>query len=146
MHEVTRRTVFSRTTLSRLKQCLDTEHTTRLDHLFSQSIQTGSKHVVNDEEANVINERLKIVAERGFAVDAHNCKHVLSRVASDGPEGWKNKLTSDETVRTYRARYKDIAYKKVENKEAAKLAAECFRHVDTFFLLLDVWKPFIRAY
>lgn len=87
VREATLITAVSRTTVSRLKRCLDTENTTEIDHLCSKSTQSCSKPVVNDEEAIIINDQLVLAAERGFAFDANTFKHALSCVASGGLEG-----------------------------------------------------------
>lgn len=146
VREGTCRTDVPRTTISRLKQCLDTEDIPGLNHLFSDTIQPGSELVLNGEEALIINARPKLAAERGFAVDVDTFKRILSRVTCDGRQGWKNQLPSNDTVRTYRPRHEGIAYKNAEKKEAAKLPAECFGHLGRFSLLLHVLHSFVQAY
>lgn len=60
----------------------------------------------------------------------------MARIAADGRRGWKNGIRSDDAVRSFRSRHREITYKKVEDKNASKLRAENRDHVGTFFIAL----------
>lgn len=74
---------------------------------------------------------------RWFAVDDPTLRHLLSRFATDGRNGYKNDVPSNDAVFMYRAQHSDIFYRRIENKEYSKLTAENYPHIDTFFRTLD---------
>lgn len=73
-------------------------------------------------------------ATRGFALDQNALKRVMSKVAADGRSAFRGKggAPSDNAIRAWRARNRDITFRKAENKNAAKLHAERFEHVESF--------------
>lgn len=81
--------------------------------MVSTTATRGNSRVISDGEAKLVNERLKLAAARGFAVDNDTLRHVLSRIAGDGRKGWKNNLPSEDAIRAYRASYRDISFKKI---------------------------------
>lgn len=137
VRSIARATGFSRGTVQRLRKCLTDKDEGKLSHLTSTTICAGRPRTITNEEATLLNSRLKLASKRGFAVNNSGFKHVLYRIAADGRNGYRNGIPSDAAVRTYRAHNPDITYKRIENKEFAKLAAESYRHIDIFFAALD---------
>lgn len=127
----------NRGTVQRIKNHMTPGQENELQRLIGTQIFAGRQSVIRESEATLINNRLKLAAQRGFAVDIDSFRHILSRIAADGRQGYSNQLPSDEAIRTYRAHNRDISYKKIENKESAKLAAESYEHVESFFKILD---------
>lgn len=97
----------------------------------------GRPRFISNDEAGLINDRLKLVSSREFGIEKQEVKQFLSRVSVDDWKGYKNGIPSDEAVRTHLAQNSDILYKRIENKEHAKLVAESFSNMDTFFGTLD---------
>lgn len=137
IRETARITGVTRSTIQRIRNCITSDDKDGIRRMTSTKTRAGRPTVISTDEAAMINERLKLAAKRGFAVDNHTFKHVLSRVAADGRKGYQRGVPSDEAVRTYRAHNRDITYRRIENKEHAKLAAESYEHIETFFSVLD---------
>lgn len=95
--------------------------------------QRGVSTVLTSQEELMTCERIKVAATRGFAIDVTGLRAVMGRIAADGRKGWKNGIPSYDTIRSFRARHRDITCRKAESKEHAKLKAENYAHVETFF-------------
>ena len=81
------------------------------------------------------------------SVNNNTIKATLQNLAADGRPGYKNSTPSDAAIRTYRALNRDITYRKAENKDAAKLGAEIFEHVNTLpKCLADVEKGILEYF
>lgn len=132
-----RSTAVSRSTVQRLKKCIKTNNTELLTRFTCKTIQPGRPLVINTEKAKLINQRLKIPLSRRFAVGQPQFKHFLSRISADGCTRYANDVPSNDAVPTYRAQNSDLSYKRVENEEHSKLAAESSEHIHTCFAAFD---------
>ena len=55
-----------------------------------------------------------------------------TNISADGRKGYATGIPSDAAIRTYRARNRDIRYRKCENKDTLELKAKNYYHVETF--------------
>lgn len=96
--------------------------------------RAGRRRVIAKDESEMIKERIRFAASRGFAFDVDTLKGVMGEIASDGRPGFRttNGTPSDAAIRHWRATNRDTTYRKAENKTTAKLNAERFDHVQTF--------------
>lgn len=62
-------------------------------------------------------------ALRGFSIDNDDLKRIMARIAADSPKGWANSFRAMKQF-AHLSRHREIAYRKLENKEAGKLRAE----------------------
>ena len=81
----------------------------------------------------MIVECIIFTAHRGFAVDNACLKYMMSQIAADGRPGWKGNAPIDDTVRSFRARNREICLRTTERKDEVKLKGESYSHVQTFF-------------
>lgn len=136
-----RRTIAQLTGLSKgsvfsLKKLINEERWDELAQHFhlEKSGKVGAPRVLTTDEERMIVERLKYSAKKGFEVV---CKHpcqVMGDVANDGRDrAYKNFYPNGYSVRSFRARHRDLTFRNSENKEAVKLKGERFEHVDSFF-------------
>ena len=58
---------------------------------------------------------------------------MMSQIAADGRLGWKGNAPSDDSVRPFRARNREICLRTTESKEEVKLKGKSYSHVQTFF-------------
>lgn len=93
----------------------------------------GRGTVLTREEEKMIVDRLVFAAQRGFAVGVAGLKYVMSQIAADGRPGWKRGVPSDDAIRSFRARNRDIALRTTENKASVKLKGEQYHHVEGYF-------------
>ncbi len=68
----------------------------------------------------MIAERPIFAGKRGFAVGKDTLKSLMSQIASDGRPMWKNGIPLDDNIRAFRARHREITFRKAENKGKAK--------------------------
>ena len=73
-------------------------------------------------------------------------KRTLQQICADGREGYMHGLTSDAAIRTYRAKNRGMTYRKTENKDAAKIKAENFDHVNSLAGRFKDVEKSIRVY
>lgn len=85
---------------------------------MSQTNGPGRKSVLNAEEESMIVERLRFAARRGFAVDRSGIKRIMAGIACDGRQDWRNVMPSDETVRAFRARHREITIARLKIRNA----------------------------
>ena len=90
----------------------------------------------------MIVKRLLFAARRGFAVDNEDLRQMMARMATINGSPYMNGLPCNETIRTFRSKHQDIAFRDFESKDRAKLNAENFEHVDRLFEIIDVHKCF----
>lgn len=103
-----RSTGMSRNTVQRIRKCIIINNTLKLERLTSNTICAGRPTVINYEDFSLIIQRLTHASERGLAVEEPVFKQILSRVNAKGRNGYKNGVSSDAAVRTYRAHNKNI--------------------------------------
>ena len=85
----------------------------------------------------MIVQRLIYAGRRRFAVEITRIKRIMAEVSADGRKGWKNGVPSDDAVRDFRARHREITFRNYERKENAKLKGESFLHVQRHFEVLQ---------
>lgn len=56
-------------------------------------------------------------------------------IAEDGRKGWSGIQPLNGSTRDCRARICKVLFKKIGSKEFVELTAECYKNVETFFLL-----------
>lgn len=66
----------------------------------------------------------------GFAIDVAGLRHIMSRVAADGRDEFKNRIPSEDVIRLFGAMHRDINIKKKDNKKNAKLREESYKLVE----------------
>lgn len=93
----------------------------------------GTQSVLTTDEEKVVVTEIKIAASFGFPIDK-NIRTIMNKIADDGRKRrWKYNVRSDAAIRFYRARNRDITYRKAEHKTFAKLKAERYEHIKIFF-------------
>lgn len=85
-------------------------------------IQGKSSKLTSDEE-NIIVERLMFAERRGFSLDNKRSRSIMTQIVSNGRQ------TSDDTIRSFRARNSELKYGTHEQKSVSKLAAEDASHI-----------------
>lgn len=136
LRSIERSTGVSKSTVKRMSDFVKAGDEKQLSKLLSTSNRPGRCTVLTIDEEQMIVNRLIYAAARGFAIDKEGLKHIMSRVAADGREGFKNGVPCEDVIRSFRARHRELTYKKAENKEQAKLKAQTFEHVQRFFDIL----------
>lgn len=91
------------------------------------------RQVITKEELKIIIKKLCQAASTGFVVDNDQFSCDLSRIASDGIAVFQNSVPISDAIQAYHARSGEIAYKKIGNKEQAKLSAQTFEHIEPLF-------------
>ena len=132
LRKISAATGISKSVVGELKELLRVKD----DDAISDTLHTngpGRKTVLSKEEERMIVNRLCFAAGRGFAVEHDGIKRIMARVALDGRRGWRNNLPSADAVRTFRARHREITFRKAENKDAAKRKSESREHFQTLF-------------
>lgn len=99
LRSIHRQTTVPVATIHRMKMLIESGNMDKLQLMLSDTITPGRKPVISDAEGALINERLKLAAQRGITVDRDSFRHILSRVSADGRNGWKNGITHDDSIR-----------------------------------------------
>lgn len=132
---IVRKTGVRRDTADRIKFSFESGNKEALDKLLDPaSNRAGRRCVLSKVEDNLIKERMTYAANRGFAFAKSTLKSVMAQVSADGRTGFRtaNGIPSEDTVRSWRARNRDVTYRVAENKRTASLVAERHDHVLTF--------------
>lgn len=110
-----------------------------IEQYLSSDTRAGKRRVLTNEEEAMIVQKIKSAALRGAAIGYEGLKYMMTRIASDGREGFPHNTPSNDTIRAFRARHREITYRATENKEVAKLNAERKSHVQPFFdIIADI--------
>lgn len=124
----------------RLKRAYEESNDIELDYILSPR-KRGRQCVLTEDEELVLKEEIKVASSMSFAVDIDGMRTMMARIADDGTERqWNNGVPIDDAIRSFCARTRDITYRKLENKEYAKLKAERYEHVKSFFNAMEVLK------
>lgn len=122
----------SLTTLYRIRRAWKEKKQSLLHKLLSPvDYHAGRPSVLSTQEEEMIVKRVKHAAERGFAFDINHLKEAMSTIAADGRHSYKNALPCDDTIRSFRARHRDITYRKTENHCHRYFLGEDLEHVHT---------------
>ena len=97
-----------KSTVAFLKKKLETMDQTTLIRQADDVIFGGRKRVLTYDEEIMIVERMKLAAERGFAVDYEDIRSIMARIAADGRQRWRNEISSYDAIRSFRSRHRDI--------------------------------------
>lgn len=122
-------------TANRIKDALDSENTETLNRLMDPaSNRAGRRPVISKVEVNLLKQRMTFAANRGFAMDKNTVKTLMAKISADGRSGFRTPsgIPSEDAVRAWRVRNRDMTYRAVENKRTASLVAERYEHVVTF--------------
>ena len=137
----------SKSVVGRLKLAHERNDEKLLKKILSAVQKAGRKPVLSADEEEVLKREIKDASSRGFAIDIDKMRQIMFRIACDGRKGWKSAIQSDDAIRSFRTRNRDITYRKSENKEYAKLRAETYEHIKTFFdamVMLEKKHPELR--
>ncbi len=69
----------------------------------------------------------------GLAVGKDTLKSSMSQIASDGRPICKDGVLSEDAIRAFRARNREITFKIAEKKDRLKFSGESFGHAEGFF-------------
>ena len=97
----------------------------------------GRRPHLRPVQQTMIVKRLLFAARRGFAADNEDLKQMMAKMAELNGCPYKNGLPTNDTVRVFRAKHKDIAYRDSESKDRAKLNAENYEHVEKLFEIIE---------
>ena len=138
LRKVAETTRLSKSLVGNLKELICKQDWDEIDRQCNEleSTKKGKRTVLSCEEEEMIVKRLIFAAKRGFAVDVSGIKRIMMEVANDGRKGWKNAVPSDDAVRAFRARHREITFRNYERKENAKLKGESYEHVQRYFEVL----------
>lgn len=117
IREVCSLTGVSKSTVERLSRAIRSKDDVFLSAMTIEVQSRGRLSATTDDEAKEINDCLILASPRGYLVDISSFKYVLGRVAQDGRKGCNSAEPADDSNCAYSARYPDLAYKKVQNKE-----------------------------
>lgn len=82
----------------------------------------------------MIVEHIIRAALHEFAAELDHLKSIMARVSNDGRErSYKDGVPSNDAVRSFRARHRELTYRNTENKELSKWGEE-YVHVQTYEL------------
>ena len=126
-----------RTVVNELCMLLQDNNYGIINKLISPDTKAGRTTVLSPEEERIEVQRLKFVASRGAAVGYCSLRYMMAKIAADGRKGYKNGIPSDEALRSFRSRHRDLTFRAQENKERAKLHAESVSHVQPFFDIIN---------
>ncbi len=80
----------------------------------------------SDEEA-MLTERLIYAGKRGCAVRKNTLKSLTSLIASNGRPNWKDGVPSEDCIRAFGARHREIAFTIAEKKDRSKFRGRKLR-------------------
>ncbi len=117
-----------KSTLSRIGKCLRSNDEVTLEKMLCPSTyKRGQSTVLTSEEEAMLTERLIYAGKRGFAVGKDTLKSLMSRIASDGRPSWKDGVPSEDAIRAFRARHREITFRNAENKDRSKFSGRKLR-------------------
>ena len=123
-----------RTTCSKVAKALKKDDHVILDMLLNPTQnKEGRQPVITYNESELIKEQIVWAASQGFAIDTAQLQSIFAKTASDGRDTFRtsNGLPSMDTIRSWRAKNRDITFRKLESKSRSKLLAERPEHVRT---------------
>lgn len=97
-----------RSTVSMLKKKLSHGDEEGLHRMVANPNNRGRSTLLSKEEEDMVTERIKIAAARGFATDYNCIRTMMARIAADGSLGWPNGIPCSDTIHAFRAQ-RDIA-------------------------------------
>ena len=132
------RTGISRGTASRIKDAVESKDSVGLSRLLDPAKnRPGRPRVLSARAELSIVHRMKQLATMGFAQNVHSLKSVAASIARHEGTPFAGGMPSDDWVRGFRSRHRDITLRNAENKDVRKLQAESTEHVTTFKTALE---------
>ena len=132
LRKIAAATELSKTVVGDIKELLRTGDSEAVETQVMVNRMQGRPTILTAEEEAMLAGRLVFAASRRSAVDIDGIKRIMGHVAADGRPGWKNGVPSNDVVRSFRARHREITYRSCENKDCAKLKGESYSHVKGF--------------
>ena len=126
-----------RTIVNQLCKLMHDNNYIAISKLISPDIRAGRTTILSPEEERIVVQRLKFVASRGAAVGYRSLRYMMANIAADGRKGYVNGVPSDEAIRSFRSRHRDLTFRAQENKERVKLHAESVSHIQPFFDIIN---------
>lgn len=74
--------------------------------------------------------KINEAAENGFAVHIAGMKFLSQQICDHRKRSYKNGSLSGAAIRIYRAKNRHITYRRSENKDAEKLRADNYKHME----------------
>lgn len=124
----------TKSVVERIRRDINNDNVIQLDSLLEMRNAPGRKTILTEGEEEMIKREIKEAAKLGFAIENDSMRQIMGRVANDGrKENWKNGVPSAAAIRSFRSRNRDVTFRRGENKDYAKLRAESYEHIKTFF-------------
>ncbi len=109
--------------------------------LCPYTYKRGASTVFTSEEEAMLTDRLINPGKRGFGVGKDTLKSLMSQIASNGRPSCKDCVPSEDAIRPFRSRHRDITFTNAEKKDRLIFSGENFDHFERFFKMLkDVKK------
>jgi len=138
LSEISRETTVDRRTLRRIRDAMKSNDGESLHRLLSPGeFQPGRPRVLSKSEERMLVSRLLYASKRGFGLDVDQVRGAMSEIANDGRRGYQNVLPSMATVRTFRAKHRELTLRTSQHKELAKVLAENPEHAKTLKAALE---------
>ncbi len=77
----------------------------------------GPNRVLSDDEDKMICERIIFAAARGFPVYEEDLPKLMAKLADDGRKGFERGLPSKASIRSFRARHREITLRRGQEKK-----------------------------
>lgn len=113
-------TYVSITVLNQLYKALLDQNNKSLAGLVGMERKPCRQPVLSEEEETMVVRKLMFAASRGCAIGYEGLRYMICMVAADGRKGHRNGVTSDDAVRSFRPRHRELTFRAQESKEAAK--------------------------
>lgn len=120
-----------------MKKYLTEKKETEFSRILNPGINgPGRSRLLTVEEDDIISQRFVHDVRRGLPMDVDKLRALMSMAVADGREVLLE-FPSFEAVKYFTARHSELTYRRTENKEAAKLHAESYGHIQTY---VDVFR------
>ena len=100
-----------RTVVNELCMLLQDNYYGAINKLISPDTKAGKTTVLSPDEERIVVQRLKFVASRGAAVGYCSLRYMMAKIAADGRNGYKNGIPSEEALRSFRSRHRDLTFR-----------------------------------
>lgn len=138
LRQISEATGVGRRTLGRMLKAKTTGDEDSLRKLLDpENNRAGRKTVLTVDEEQMICERIKFAAIRGFGIYGDELVRVMRAIADDGRDSFHASFPSAETVRLFRSRHRDITLRSGQNKAVSKPLAENPDHAETLQIVLE---------
>ncbi len=125
LRDIAQITNVDKSALSRIGKCLCSNDDVTLEKMLCPS--TYKRGASKSEEEAMLTERLIYAGKRGFAVGKNTLKSLMSQIASDRRPSWKDGVPSEDAIRAFGARHREITFKNAEKKDRSKFRGRKLR-------------------